>query len=96
MREEGESVVLGARGKIEKKYGNDAAAALGLIDVLLGLLVLVVPVASDEVTVGAELADLSCQLKDEALFYFLSDSEPTGRNCCGEKIELSAGNFARG
>lgn len=47
-------------GKGEGRYGSTGAVVLGLDGVVAGLLNLVVPIASQDVTVGTELANILC------------------------------------
>lgn len=69
VRRDGESVVLSAEEKRERKQGNDGAVMLGLNGVLMRMLVSVVPASSKDFTVERELAYFSCQSEREALVY---------------------------
>lgn len=92
----GKSVVLGAKRKGEKNYGNDCAVMLGLSGVLTGLLALAVPAASEGVTVGTKLDFYFCQPRREGLVYFQRGHERTRGSYCEETMELLAGALVRG
>lgn len=62
--------MVGAGEKNERVLRNEKNVVLGLIGVLVKPTGLTVPVASQEVTVGTELTQVSSQLKREGLRYF--------------------------
>lgn len=70
MGGEGRSVVLDAREKRERRYGDDRALMMDLSVLLVGLDASAAPAASEGVTVGTELANFFCQPRCEASVYF--------------------------
>lgn len=55
---------------------------------LVGLLALVLPLPSRNVTIGLELSYISCQLEHEVLVYNYKDSEQTSESCCENTIKI--------
>lgn len=84
-----------AGGKRERRLRSNGSLVLDLDDVLVGLLALVVLVASQGVTTQTELAQLPCQPGREVLAYFLGDSEQGLENYCGKRVGLLAGVFVK-